>query len=173
VDFELLDRIARERPEWSIVLIGQVGEGDPWMDARQLRDRPNLHLLGPRPYAELPCYLKGFDVALLPSARNEYTDSMFPMKFFEYLAAGRPVVSVALPALGAFRHAAALADSPESFIAAVEDALAGAAPPLETRLALAREHTWDARLDRMLALLEREPARDGVAGTGLTAGRAA
>jgi glycosyltransferase involved in cell wall biosynthesis len=164
VDFEMIRTVARARPDWSVVLIGKVGEGDPWTDPARLEGLPNLHLLGPRPYAELPAYLKAFDVALLPSTRNEYTDSMFPMKFFEYLAAGRPVVSVDLPALRAFRSAAWLTDSTDRFIAAVQAVLDGAVPPLESRLALAREHTWDARLDRMLALL------DGAGSAGVPAG---
>jgi hypothetical protein len=137
-----------------VVLIGKVGEGDPWTDPALLEGLPNLHLPGPRPYAQLPAYLKGFDVAMLPSTRNEYTDSMFPMKFFEYLAAGRPVVSVALPALAAFRHAAAQHDEPAAFVAALDDAIAGGAASLEARLAVAREHTYDGRMTRMLALLE-------------------
>ena len=176
VDFEMIRTVARTRPDWSVVLIGKVGEGDPWTDPARLEGLPNLHLLGPRPYAELPAYLKAFDVALLPNTRNDYTDSMFPMKFFEYLAAGRPVVSVDLPALRAFRNAVWLADSADSFIAAVQAVLDGAVPPLEARLELAREHTWDARMDRMLALLDdAAPAavpatgRDGPARTGRAA----
>src|SRR5690606_8984533 len=88
LDLPLVRRVAESYPEWSVVLIGQIGEGDPWTDVRALRGVPNLHLLGPRPYADLPAYLKGFDVAILPSPINAYTRGMFPMKFFEYLAAG-------------------------------------------------------------------------------------
>ena len=87
LDFPLLRKIAMAHPEWSVILIGKVGEGDPWTDVADLRSIPNIHFFGPRPYALLPGYLKGFDVAILPSAINEYTAGMFPMKFFEYLAA--------------------------------------------------------------------------------------
>lgn len=164
VDFGLVRHLALSRPDWSIVLIGRIGEGDPWTDTSGLLDLPNVHLLGPRPYAELPAYLKAFDVALLPSARNAYTDSMFPMKFFEYLAAGKPVVSVDLPALREFDSAVWLAESADDFRSAVEAVLDGAAPPLESRLALARRYTYDARLARMLELLDR-PAPSGPADT--------
>jgi glycosyltransferase involved in cell wall biosynthesis len=92
LDLALIRAIAEAHPEWSIVLIGPVGEGDPWTDVAALQGLPNLHLLGPRPYATLPAYLKGFDAAMLPAAQNAYTRAMFPMKFFEYLAAGCPVV---------------------------------------------------------------------------------
>ena len=154
LDFALIRRIAALRPDWSIVLIGKIGEGDPWTDRRSIEGVPNLHLLGPRPYATLPAYLKGFDAAMLPSARNEYTESMFPMKFFEYLAAGRPVVSVQLPALAEFSHVARLCGSADAFVEGLAAAIEGGGAPLETRLALARRHTYVARMDRMLALMD-------------------
>lgn len=154
VDFRLLRTVAEARPRWSLVLIGAVGEGDPWTDPTLLEGVPNIHLLGPRDYRDLPGYLKGMDVAILPNTINEYTRSMFPMKFFEYLAAGRPVVAVALDALAEFAHVATLADSPEVFIDGIERALAGEAPPLEARLAVARQHTYAARNRQMMELVE-------------------
>ena len=105
LDFELIRGLALVRPGYSFVLIGQVGEGDPWTDASRLSGLPNLHLLGPRPYSALPAYLAGMQAAMLPSAANPYTAAMFPMKFFEYLAAGLPVVTTPLPALGRVRRA--------------------------------------------------------------------
>ncbi len=153
LDLPLLRRLAVSHPEWSIVLIGKVGEGDPWADIGPLASVPNVHLLGPRPYAELPAYLKGFDVAILPSAQNAYTRGMFPMKFFEYLAAGCPVVSTALPALRAYGHVASLAESEAAFVTAVERCLRGQTPPIDARLDVAREHTYERRTARMLQLL--------------------
>ena len=81
------------------------------------------------------------DVALLPNRINNYTKSMFPMKFFEYLAAGKPVVSTELPALADYRHVAAFCKSQDEFAAAIESALAGAAPKSTARLAAAKENT--------------------------------
>jgi glycosyltransferase involved in cell wall biosynthesis len=156
LDLPLVRALAESHPRWSIVLIGKVGEGDPWTDVEVLRGLPNLHLLGPRPYAELPAYLKGFDTAILPNALNAYTRGMFPMKFFEYLAAGCPVVSTALPALREYRHVTHLAESHADFIAAVERSVCGAGAPLVQRLALAREHTYAKRTERMMELLEAE-----------------
>jgi glycosyltransferase involved in cell wall biosynthesis len=156
IDVALLRRLAEAHREWSIVLIGKIGEGDPWTDVDALRDLPNLHLLGPRPYAALPAYLKGFDAALLPSALNDYTRGMFPMKFFEYLAAGCPIVSTALPALRAYAHVASLAATHDEFVAALEAALCGGGAPLAERLAVAREHTYERRTARMLELLEAQ-----------------
>lgn len=153
LDFDLIRHVAESRPSLSVVLIGKVGEGDPWTDADSLEGLPNVHLLGPRPYGELPRYLKGMDVALLPNQRNEYTDSMFPMKFFEYLAAGRPIVSVDLPSLAAYRDTAALHDDRDAFLRAIDDALEGRAAPLEERLEIARDNTYASRMDRMMELM--------------------
>ena len=168
VDFELLRHIALERPDWSVVVIGRIGEGDPWTSAAPLHGLPNLHLLGPRSYDRLPAYLKGIDVGLLPNRTNEYTASMFPMKFFEYLAAGRPVVSVALPALEAYRDVACLADTRQEFMQGIERALAGSCATLDARLAVAAENTWDARTARMLELIAA--ARAGAIAAARTAG---
>ena len=154
VDFTLLRQVATARPDWSLVLIGDIGEGDPWTDSSQLKGLKNIHLLGPRPYSTLPSYLKGLDVALLPNNVNEYTDSMFPMKFFEYLSAGKPVVSVNLKAIQDFSDVASIARSEEEFISAIEKALNGGAPPLEQRLATAKEYTYEARTKKMLNLIE-------------------
>jgi glycosyltransferase involved in cell wall biosynthesis len=131
------------------VFIGEVGEGDPLTDASLLEKLPNVHILGGRPYASLPGYLKAVDVAILPCLINDYTRSMFPMKFFEYLASGRPVVSTKIPALSDYGHVAALCSDSTEFSAAIRAALAGNAPALELRLAAAREHTYDIRTSRM------------------------
>jgi glycosyltransferase involved in cell wall biosynthesis len=153
VDFELIREIALKRRDWSLVLIGEIGEGDPWTDSSLLRDVPNIHLLGCRPYSMLPSYLKGMHVAILPSRLNEYTEAMFPMKFFEYLASGRPVVSTMLPSLQAYGEIVCLAESPDSFMEGIENALRGRCAHLERRLELARQHTYEERTDRMLSII--------------------
>lgn len=153
VDFALIRAVATARPEWNLVLIGSIGEGDPWTDIGALEGLSNVHLLGPRAYARLPGYLKGFDVALLPSRINDYTDAMFPMKLFEYLAAGRPVVSVGLKAIRDYADVVDIAPSPEAFIDKIAAVLAGRAPALPARLAVAKRHTYVTRMDQMLALI--------------------
>ena len=89
MDLALLDRLAQARPEWQLVVIGPVVKIDP----QTLPQRPNIHYLGRKSYAELPQYLAGWDVALMPFARNEATRFISPTKTPEYLAAGRPVVA--------------------------------------------------------------------------------
>jgi glycosyltransferase involved in cell wall biosynthesis len=153
IDFDLLRQVAEQRPEWSLVMIGEVGEGDPWTDPSVLKSAKNIHLLGPRAYSALPQYLKGFDVAILPNRLNDYTAAMFPMKFFEYLAAGRPVVSTSLASLKAYEKHACLAKSAHEFIDGISDALSGRCASLDDRLGLARQHTYEARMDRMLKIV--------------------
>ena len=122
LDLGLLRQLALQRPDLSLVLIGRVGEGDPGTALKGLDQLPNVHLLGPRPYSQLPGYLAGFDLALLPCPINPYTRSMFPMKFFEYLAAGLPVVATNLPALQEFGgwEGVSLCPDPEAFLQAVD-----------------------------------------------------
>lgn len=155
MNFALLRAVADARPDWSFVLIGEVGEGDPWTDITTLSGAANIHLLGGRPYDSLPRYLKAMDVAILPSNINDYTRSMFPMKFFEYLAAGRPVVATSLPALADYHHAARFADTPADFVAAIASSLDGTAPDLATRLTAARDQTYEIRTAKMMALVAR------------------
>ena len=154
IDFDLLRQVAVARPDWSIVLIGEIGEGDPWTNSSLLEGLPNLYTLGPRSYQILPAYLKGLNVALLPNKVNEYTDSMFPMKFFEYLAAGKPVVSVNLKSILEFKEIVSIAHTGEDFINAIDKALDGKAPPLERRLDLAKQYTYEARTKRMLTIID-------------------
>jgi glycosyltransferase involved in cell wall biosynthesis len=154
LDFELVRKMAERHPNWQIVLIGQVGEGDPWTNVEGLRSLSNVVFLGPRPYSSLPAYLKGFNVAILPSQLNEYTRSMFPMKFFEYLAAGKPVVATNLHALQGYKHVAHIVQSHDEFIAGVEAALLDPQSGLPARLEVAREMTYEVRTQRMLKLLD-------------------
>jgi glycosyltransferase involved in cell wall biosynthesis len=151
LDLELLIELARRHPHWSFVLIGPVGEGDPSTDVSALAALANVHLLGARPYAALPACLKGMDVALLPLAFNPYTRAMFPMKFFEYLAAGVPVVATAIDALRPFADLALVCEPGiEPFAAAIRTALAGGGPDREQRLRGAAAHTYAGRTEAML-----------------------
>jgi len=159
LDLKLLARLARHRPDVQLVLIGRVGEGDPGTDLQLVRGLANVHLLGPRPYERLPDYLRGFDLALLPCPNNAYTRSMFPMKFFEYVAAGVPVVATALPALQDQAHLAQLCSDADAFVRAVDRLLAdspgaGARTPVPLH-ALPEWCSYSSRTQSMLAELDR------------------
>jgi len=139
MDLALLAALADARPQWSIVIVGPVVKIDP----ADLPQRPNLHYLGGKTYEELPGYLSGWDVALMPFAINESTRFISPTKTPEYLAAGRPVVST--PITDVIRHygkvdAVKIAGTPEDFVAACDAALA-----------MSRRDDWIAGVDAMLA----------------------
>ncbi|TLV03466.1 glycosyltransferase family 1 protein [Dyadobacter luticola] len=91
-DRDLIDQIASRKPEWQFVLIGPVVKIDP----ATLPQAPNIHYLGGKNYQQLPEYLSGWSVALIPFLLNESTRFISPTKTPEYLAAGRPVVSTAI-----------------------------------------------------------------------------
>ena len=154
INFELLSFIARERPHYNIVLIGLVGEGDPETDISMLTKFENIFFLGPKSYKELPAYLKYFDIAMLPNVINSYTDNMFPMKFFEYLAAGRNVVSVNLKSIQEFSSYVRCGSTNEDFLECIDDIVKGNTIPLEQKLDLAKEYTYKERTRKMLNLIK-------------------
>ncbi|MFN2469496.1 MAG: UDP-galactopyranose mutase [Gaiellaceae bacterium] len=143
LDLELIASVADARPSWQLVLVGPVAKIDPAC----LPQRPNLHYLGAKDYADLPGYLRAWDVALLPFARNRATRFISPTKTPEYLVAGLPVVSTPIADVvrpygeEGFVH---IAEGPAGFVAAAEEAMQE--DPVE-RLrrvdAFLTENSWD------------------------------
>jgi glycosyltransferase involved in cell wall biosynthesis len=159
LDLELIVALARSRPGWSIALVGAVGLGDPRGDVSALEREPNVHLLGRRAYAELPAVLRGAAAGLIPYALNPLTASVFPMKVYEYLAAGLPVVATPLPSLEGVEEVAFAADAPATALA-LERLLADDGPERRrerSRRALA--HSWDARLEEIGAAVSATEGR--------------
>jgi len=153
LNFELLVALARARPDWSIALVGPIGPGDPSTDVSALRREPNVHLLGKRRYEELPDVLRGADAALIPYDINELTASIFPMKVYEYLAAGLPVATTPLPSLAGVEGIVTAADA-EATVAALEELLQADGPEARAdRSRLAESHSWENRLDEIAEAL--------------------
>jgi glycosyltransferase involved in cell wall biosynthesis len=158
IDLELVEYAVAQRLDWHFVFIGDEREGQNSAAIARLKTRANVHFLGWRPYAQLPSYLRGIDVALLPQRINDYTRAMFPMKYFEYLAAGRPVVATPLPALAEFSALHRQANTPEAFIDVIASALAApSVVPIDHPIL--QSHSWEARLDAMLNRIALSPAR--------------
>ena len=114
------------RPDWSFVLIGPDHDGS--LARSRLAGLPNVHALGPRPYATLPGYLHRFDVATIPFAINDITLATSPLKLFEYFAAGRPVISTPMPECAAFDEVR-IVRTAEEFSAALDAARRDAGHP--------------------------------------------
>lgn len=144
-----------------MVMVGPLGEGDPRGDLAVLEEAPGVYLAGRRSFAELPAWLGACDVGLIPYAANRYTASVFPMKVYEYLAAGLPVVSTPLPSL-AGAEGVAFADGPFEFERAVERALADDRPARrDERRKVAEAHSWDRRLEEIGELVRAAEAERG------------
>lgn len=157
VDLALLAEVAARRPDWQIVLIGPVTWRRPGPALASLRQQANVHFLGEQSPADLPAYLHAGDVCLMPYVRNEWTRNISPLKLYEYLATGLPIVSTPIPAVAPFADLVLVAADADSTIAAIAQALADDSPERRRRQQeIARLHTWDNRLERMsAAILER------------------
>ena len=152
----MLLQLAQRNPAWRFVLIGPVGECDPSTDVAELMACPNVALMGPVAYGDLPAWLAHADLALLPLQLNGYTRHMFPMKFFEYLSAGLPVVATAIPSLEPHGDVASLCPpETEAFEQAIQAALTGQGPSIQQRLERAATQTYEVRTASMLAYLDR------------------
>jgi glycosyltransferase involved in cell wall biosynthesis len=151
VDFELIRKTAEHFSAGSVVLIGKIA-----VDAEQkikiLNDVPNIHFLGRKPYAELPAYCKGFDVALNPFAINELTLAANPLKVREYLAAGLPVVSTDIPEVRVLDDCHVGTDH-DDFIAKIEGAIRSPKDRFAVSDAV-RHESWEAKVDELREILE-------------------
>jgi ADP-heptose:LPS heptosyltransferase/glycosyltransferase involved in cell wall biosynthesis len=145
IDQALMVELARSRPDWQFVMAGRVKGIDP----AALDAEPNIHLLGYQPYEDLPNVAAGIDAWIVPYVQNQLTHSCNPLKVYEYLATGRPVVSTPLDGLIACREAVALALGADEFRMALDRAVADPAAGREKRLEVAAANTWDARVDRL------------------------
>jgi glycosyltransferase involved in cell wall biosynthesis len=160
IDFALIARVADELPEYTLVLIGPVE-----CDVAVLQGKSNVILAGRRAYAELPGFLHRFDVCMIPFVDNELTRAVDPVKFYEYCAAGKPVVSTPLPTMQARSDIVYLASDPVEFARQVRRARAEDSVNLQRRrIDVARVNSWQARADTILRevaliLKERQEAR--------------
>jgi glycosyltransferase involved in cell wall biosynthesis len=162
LDLDAIEAIAKADQSWHVVLIGPVKAGQ--VDEPHLRRLPNVHLLGEKARSELPGYLKGMAVALIPYRSNELTRNIFPLKLFEYLAAGVPVVAGGLPELAEYSGTIAVATCPADYPALVREAISGDTPEKRAaRVALAAVNTWDSRVEQISGLVEEALARAGLA----------
>lgn len=154
LDIGLIVELARARPHWSFALVGPVGPGDPTTDVSALNAEPNVHLLGLRDYEQLPSVLRGAAAGIIPYARNALTDSIFPMKVYEYLAAGLPVVATPLPALASVAEVSTAPDA-ATMAQMLDRALAEDSPERRAeRSRAAGEHSWERRLEEIAEAIE-------------------
>jgi hypothetical protein len=157
LDYELLQHVAESRPKWSFVFFGDT---HPWtpqtQPLAQLLALPNTYFLGKRPFSEVPHLLQGMDVCLLPYLQGEKGYFRSPLKLYEYLAAGKAVVSSDQPEAREFAPEVGVASTKREFLALLDRAVSeedeGAAL---RRIGLAQQHSWDRRVERMEGLVHQ------------------
>ncbi|MCX6624261.1 MAG: glycosyltransferase [Acidobacteria bacterium] len=149
VDLEVVRYLASSRPQWSLLLIGEVQT-----DTSALRKLPNVHLLGRRSYQSLPAYCKAFDVAILPFVVNELTVAANPLKLREYLAAGLPVVATPLPEVLKLNGLVRTARTPVEFLEHVEALLnEGNRGPDPAVSVLMERESWDQKMEELSRII--------------------
>jgi glycosyltransferase involved in cell wall biosynthesis len=159
VDQALVATLARRLPHASLALVGRVKQG---VDFSALADCANVHWLGFQPFSVLPRWLQGMDVCLVPYRLDELTHACSPLKVYEYLAAGRPVVATALDGLlEDCRRVVDVAPTADAFVAAVERRLADPGAQRAERLACAAANDWDQRVEELERRLEEALAVAG------------
>ena len=153
VDYALIERIALQRPQWSIVLVGP-SEGY-WQEKLAILGKlPNLYVMGKRMPSEAPGILKAFDAAMIPFVRSPQTEAIYPLKLNEYLAAGKAVVMTPFADLREFQDVAWIAPDGDAFLAALEEAIGPADPDLvRKRWQTAQKNDWRDRAAQIAQVL--------------------
>jgi glycosyltransferase involved in cell wall biosynthesis len=152
IDLDLVDFLAEQRPHWSFVMIGRVAVTDD-----QVPHRPNIHYLGKRSYKDLPAYGKRFDAAIIPYRLTQQVMHANPIKLREYLAMGKPVVSVSSPEIDKYADVVEIARSPAEFLWKLDGAIARPPCAQEIRRRMNRvvSEGWGVRLDAVLDLVKK------------------
>jgi glycosyltransferase involved in cell wall biosynthesis len=146
IDVELIAWLAKQRPQWTFLLVGYAAIKVPELEAL-----PNVVLAGAQPYASLPAWAKAFDVAIIPYRRNRQVENANPLKLREYLATGKPVVAVGNPEIARFASLVRIADGKEDFLAGLDQAIAdGPEHGATERMASVADQTWDRRVEDVL-----------------------
>ena len=168
IDVRLIAAVARLRPQYSFVLIG-----DCFVDVSALEALPNVFLLGRRPHAQLPSYCARFSAALMPFERTVMTRNVNPIKMCEYLAAGLPIVSTSLPEAQRLDQVITIADTPERFAAACDDVLASDYPGRREEISKIVEHeSWLSKVEQLSAVvLNRIASRGSICQAGESSSR--
>ncbi len=166
-DSGLMCHLAQERPDWSFVIVGPVKGDARGLDA--LRALPNVRFVGNKPIETLPAYARRMDVCLLPYVIDGFTRHIFPLKLYEYMAAGKPIVSTDLEEMRPYAgDGLTIACDRDQFLAAIERELASdSVERAAAREMASRAHSWDRRLEEISALVE--PMLDGSSERGIAA----
>jgi glycosyltransferase involved in cell wall biosynthesis len=153
MNWEWIRTAAVSHPQWSFVFVGPCDGAPPAFITQQ----PNIIFLGAKPFAALPAYIKGFAVCLIPYQGKEFLQACSPTKAFEYLAAGKPVVSAWIPELENYQHVIRLSRDAQEFIQHIEAALVDGqkATRVQEYVHAAQGRTWEERVEKASEYVRR------------------
>jgi UDP-galactopyranose mutase len=156
-DIELLEHCARSLPHVNFVFAGRVTGGD----YEKLRRMSNVRFLGHVPYEKIPQLCARFDVCLLPWRMSPWIEYCNPLKLFEYMASGKPIVSVPIcEVIDRYSHIVSVAHTPEQFCSSIETELVGDTEKRkQLRISTAKQHTWDKYIVRLSGIIDDALAR--------------
>jgi len=154
IDVKLLEYISESHPEWSLVLVGE-NDLSKYFPENNLGDRANIYFVGRHPVDALPEFMSAIDVGILPYRLAPNVLASMPLKFLEFLSAGKPVVSVNFPELVPFGDVVSIAHSYSEFVSLIEQELSSNSEEKKRRRKeIARRNTWDARVAEMMRVLD-------------------
>ena len=156
IDFDMISYAARKHPEWSFALIGPI---EPLARVDKVRGMANVYFMGRQPYEQIPEFIAGFDVCINPFVLDDLSNAVSPIKLYEYLASGKPVVSVDMPAAREFSDLIPLVRTPEQFVRALEDVLSNVHNRTVSGNAVLRQQavtccSWEARFQQVEEVLQ-------------------
>lgn len=153
IDVPLIRTMAQARPQWHIVFIGAPVVDQKSHEIDTLRRLPNVHFVGAVPRQKVPSYVQQFDVCLIPYRANQYNEASFPLKFWEFMATGKPIIVSGLKELKEYEGLIGYASSAQEFIQLGDYWLTHVTAKKTDRINLAREHTLEKRVETMLSLI--------------------
>lgn len=163
LDMDIIDRMSATHPQWSIVMVGPVSEDKAFLKSpayQRVRSRANVHFLGWRDYDVLPGYIKPMDVCIIPRRICDYSMNSHPNKLYQYLAAGKPVVSTAFPAARMLSSVIRVADSPAIFCQLVAEELEqNDTQAASRRLQVARANSTRVRAQQKIQIIREHLSR--------------
>lgn len=155
MDWVLVEQVARQRPDWQFVFIGTPLMGKSKKDVRRLRKMKNIHFLGSVKQEDVPAFVRLFDVFTIPYKASKYNEASFPLKFWEFMATGKPIIISGVPELKMYKPMVHYVKSHRDMISAIAASLLAPHDGAADRIAEAKHHTWEKRTQTLLKLLEQ------------------
>ncbi len=154
MDWSLVEKVARSKPNWQFVFIGLPLMGKSRKDVKRLKRIPNIHFLGFVAAKDVPSYVQHFDACFIPYRASKYNEASFPLKFWEFMTTGKPIIVSGVPELKVYKPLIHYVKNSKDMTLAIETALLDPSLGAQERVNEAKQHTWERRVETLLKLLE-------------------